>query len=241
MIFLYDFKSDNANITADTAIPGFGVDNMADTRLSRTYRAISTTANIVVDFGSAVKFDCFAMAHNLSDTATVTLQWNSSNSWGTPAGSTSVTVSGDKFVHTFTEVEYRYARIVISDSTNAFGQIEIGRLGIGSRFNAPQVATDLQLPRFSTTDRSFSRSRQAYFNEGVRFRGIELQFNYVTEAEYNSFNAMFEVSDIKPIFVLFDELTNEAPLYAVISDEFDHSYLGGFGFYTINMDIQEVF
>ena len=241
MTFLYDFKSDNGTLTAATSIPGFGVDNLTDTRLSRTYRAVSTDAAIVIDFGSAVAFDCIAFSHNLSATATVTLEWNSSDSWAVPAGSESLTHTEGIIFQTFTEVTYRYARLVIDDAANTFGQIELGRLVVGSCFDAPRVANDLQLPRFTTTDRGFSRSRQAYFNEGVRYRGINLQFNYVTEAEYNLFNAMYEVSDVKPIFLLFDELTNEAPMYAVVDDSFDHSLVGAYGYYTLNMEITEVF
>jgi hypothetical protein len=242
--FLYNHKSDSATLTASSAQTGFTEINLQDTRASRVYRSAdgTTSINIVFDFGSAVDFNTIAIAnHNITTSETTfKLEYNSSDSWGVPAGSTNISAADSTIFHTFSSVTYRYARLVIDDDDISDGYIEIGRVSIGEYFDAPQVGIDLQLPRYTTSNRSFSRGRQAYFDEGVRYRAISLQFNKVTTAEYNSFNTMFPYSDIQPVFCDFDELSNEEPLYCVVSNEFNHSYVGGFGIYTLNMDIEEV-
>jgi hypothetical protein len=244
MKFLYNHKSDSATLTASSEQVGFTAENIQDVRGSRVYRSAegTTSINIVFDFGSAVAFDTIAIGfHNVTTSETTfKLEWNSSDSWGAPAGSTNISAENDTIYHEFSSVTYRYARLVIDDGTISDGYVELGRVSIGETLDAPQVGTDLQLPRYTTSNRSFSRGRQAYFDEGVRYRGISLQFNYVTQSEYNSFNSMFAYSDIQPVFCYFDELTNEEPMYCVVSNEFNHSYLGGYGFYTLNMDIEEV-
>jgi len=243
MKFLYNHKSDSATLTASSEDVGFAVENIQDVRAKRVYRSNSATSiNIVFDFGSAVDIDCIAIAeHNITTSETTfDLEFNSSDSWAAPAETVALSAADDTIFTTFTSVNYRYARLVIDDGTISDGYVELGRVSLGEYFDAPQVAPDIQLPRYTTSARSFSRGRQAYFDEGVRYRGISLKFNYVTQSEYNSFNSMFAYSDIQPVFCDFDELSNEEPLYCVVSNEFNHSYLGGYGFYTLQMDIEEV-
>lgn len=244
MKFLYNHKSDSATLSVESEQVGFTVEQIQDIRASRVYRSGSGTTSIAIvfDFGSAVDFDTIAIAnHNITTSATTfDLEWNSSDSWTTPAGSTTISAANDTIYHEFSSVTYRYARLVIDDSTLS-DYIELGRVSIGETFDAPQVGLDVQLPRRTTSTRQFSRGRQAYFDEGVRYREISLQFNYVTQSEYNSFNSMFAYSDKQPVFCYFDELTNEEPVYCVVSEEFEHDYMGGYGHYTLGMTIQEVF
>lgn len=237
MRFLYNNLADSATITSGATVPNFPVENLQDMRLSRAYRSTGNSDDILVDFGTAQAVDTFALgAHNIS--TTVTLQANTTDSWGAPPFTRTVTLQAGTSYDTFDEETYRWWRVVIPTQPH---QVQIGRLALGVGFAAPAISTDVTIPRQTTTTRGFSRSRQLYVNEGVRYRGASVNFGYITDAEKTAFAQMFEYSDTQPVFVDFSELPGETPAYVAVSGSFNLAYTFMGRHWTMAFTFEEVF
>jgi hypothetical protein len=239
--FLYNNLLDDADLSNDGTPPGFGLDNLKDTRLSRTYRAIATSDNIVIDLGSAQEVDTFAMAGHNIEALEVTLEANSSDSWTSPPFSRTVTLTARMGYDYFTAETYRYWRVVIDDPGNSLGAIEVGRIGIGVGFDGPAMDPDITLPRETTTNRALSRTRQSYVNEGIRYRAARVTFPFITTAQKASFDEMFEIADVQPVFIDLPELSDEEAMYANLSESFDYSYRFGTDRFSMALTFEEVF
>lgn len=241
MNLLYNTKADDATITASSENVGFETSNLRDVRASRVYRSDGATSiTVVFNFGSAVSFSGVGIAgHNFSDSATVTLEWNSADSWGAPAGSQSITVQST-CVETFASVSYQYARLSVTDASNADGYIEMGRVAIGDALTGPELGIDLQFPKQSTTTQSLSRGRQLYADEGVRYRAATITWPEITKAQRDDFHAVFDSADTKPVFIDFG-LSSEPPIYCRIDGGLDMQYNDGFSNYTLTLTFEEVF
>jgi len=92
-----------------------------------------TTLNFVVNLGSAKLVTAALLYdHNLTDSATVTLEGNASDSWGAPSYSQALTVAELTPIIEYLSETYQYFRVVISDSTNTDGFIRVGGLYLGT-------------------------------------------------------------------------------------------------------------
>jgi len=115
------------------AIPTFGVGNVINFQDRGAFfrSGLDTTSvNIVCDLGAATAITAFVCGdHNLTDTATITLEANPTDSWGSPAYSQAVTLLD--LAYLYLNETYRYWRIVIDDASNATGYLEIGLLYLG--------------------------------------------------------------------------------------------------------------
>jgi len=242
MKIVYSNHVDDATITASSEAVGFETSNLQDVRASRVYRSTSTSDSIVFDFGSAVAFSGVGIAgHNITSGATVTLEWNDADSWGSPAGSKTITVK-DTMVEVFTSVTYQYARLSVTDSGNSDGYIEMGRVAIGAAMTDPDISIEAQFPRNTTTTRSLSRGRQLYVDEGVRYRAATVTWPRITSTQRDDFVAVFNAADVKPIFVDFEATdSGEAPMYCYIDGSLDLQYNDGFRHYELTMNVEEVY
>lgn len=70
--------------------------------------------------------------HNLTSSATIVLEENGSDSWGSPSGSAAISWSQDRILVYLSSGSYQYNSLVISDQTNPDGFISIGNLFIGT-------------------------------------------------------------------------------------------------------------
>ena len=98
-----------------------------------------TSENIVIDLGSAQNVTDFILSgHNLTDSATVSLQAHTSNSWGAPSHTTSCTIQ-DPIIE-YLDQTYRYWRPLIADATNPDTYIEAELMFLGTYFE-PEFPT----------------------------------------------------------------------------------------------------
>ena len=242
MKIVYTNHVDDATITASSSSTGFGTANLQDSRVSRVWRSTSTTVTIVFDFGSAVSFAGVGIAgHNFTSGATVTLEWNDADSWGSPAGSQSLTVEST-ITETFSSVSYRYARLSVTDASNSDGYIEIGRVAIGAAMTDPEIGIEAQFPRQSTTTKALSRGRQLYIDQGVQYRAATVTWPEVTSAQRDDFVTVFDAAEAGPIFVDFAiNNAGEPPVYCYISGSLDLQYNDAFKNYELTLTFEEVF
>ena len=242
MTVLYDNIFDTASLSSGGAIPGFPLTNLIDTRISRVYRAISDTDAVVMDLGQARSVDCFSLVGHNIGADTVVLEANTTNAWGSPAFSQTITVTEYMTFTTFAVQSFRWWRLRVDDAQSDLGQLQIGRIGLGMRLDMPLVDGARELPKRSATDIGFSRSRQAYFNDGVMWRAATITFPFVEYEERAEIEQMWTVARGKPVFIDFPEMPLELPIYGLLSPgELGMSYNRAINRFAVAVNIEEVF
>jgi hypothetical protein len=111
------------------AVAKYGAGNLLNLNPNSLFRS-GATFPIVIDLGSAQQVTAFAlMNHNLvAGQSTLTLQANSSDSWGSPAYSQAITVTDHKLIF-YLDQTYRYWRIVPVDGALSYFQTATLYLG----------------------------------------------------------------------------------------------------------------
>src|SRR5689334_1397049 len=144
MIGRYSLASDDllaafgsaAVITASAEDPDYPVSNWAFRKPSKPAGLLTASGDWIFDFGAAVNVAAFALIyHNFDPGLWVELQWNSSNSWTSPAGTQAITIppsTEDEWtVNPWIEVTgsptYRYWRLHIVGSPENSQALKLGR------------------------------------------------------------------------------------------------------------------
>jgi hypothetical protein len=120
----------------------YGAQRLLDLDRMTTWRTTADSAeNIVIDLGSAQTPTLFILGdHNLTAAATVTLEGNASDSWGSPSFSYEFTSIADPLYYYIPTTEtYRYWRITFVDSANPDTYIEAANLFLGTYLQLTQV------------------------------------------------------------------------------------------------------
>ena len=237
-----------ATITATTAATGYSFTDMVnDSRLCRVGRSTTTSLVLHMDLLTAQNCTYFAILnHNITDTATVTLEYSYDNSsWTsraitiyttttynriTPEGDTRVTSTGDTRVVTV-DTPYesicevnpapfaRYWRLTITDTKNTDGYIEMGMVYLGDYIQLPNMAPDQQIPRRTNSDKSFNETRQVQGYKKVQYIEATVNFPFVSDAELASCDLLFAENNITDPFILLvwaNNLDVQPPIYCVI-------------------------
>lgn len=229
MIINYDNKVYNATITASTESPQFTFSvALKDTRLCRVGRTIACTAEYVVcDLGAAYAIDHIHILNtNLTASATVTIEANTSNSWGSPAYSAALTqlTTDTWYVSLPAPQTYRWWRITFADSTNPDGYVEIGALWIAPKLVMPEMSREQTLPRRTQSETTRSVAGQLYGDRRVQLRSAAISYPSVSEALRQSLLTMFAVVDITEPFVMLlweDDLDIEPPIYCSFTKDLE--------------------
>jgi hypothetical protein len=237
---------DDADLTPNVENPLLPVENIQDSHLGRVWRTtgLTTTAQIVIDLGSAQDISCIGLAGlNITDDATITIEANSSDSWGAPPFSTTLDVAETmlKFIPTQT---YRYWRVTIADPTNPDFYVEVGRVYLGQYMQMPGIVPGTRIPRQTSSAIDIAPSGAVFGDLGRQFRSAEFSFAGVSNAKRAEIDAMFAVVDrVTPVFIAIwaNELTYEMPIYAVIGqDRLDWAKDPGKETFSASMTITEV-
>lgn len=252
MRIAYDNEVDNMSLTPATEDANYPVENIQDIRLSKVYRSTDDAdETIVMDAGAGNTINPTVLliaAHNITDAATISIQGNATDSWGSPTVDESVTHDAGVIVHTFTGSALRYWRLYVDDDANPDTYIEIGRVFLGTYLQMPNVAPGIEFPRQSTTQRSFSLSGQIYANRGIDYLAPGFEVPVISDAERQAIDTMWlDVGNHKPVFLTVweDSLSTLRPIYCVIDQEaigWRRSELGSWGLlWETAIQFREVF
>lgn len=167
------------------------IDNDRDTR----YRSagLSSPNTHVFDLTSIKTVNAIAIYdHNFTSGATILLEANSSDSWGAPAFSESITYNADKILQYLVSSQtYRYWRLSVTDTANSDGYIEIGNMGLYEYTELSKTITpDPDIPmdiivQSNTNQYGVSRSRFYNYQES-----LDIAFNYLSDADFVKVKAM---------------------------------------------------
>jgi len=214
------------------AVNRFSPSKMLDRDRDTRYRGtqVASAVTFVFDMSTAQTFDCFAiMDHNFSSGATITLEANATDSWGSPSFTQSITYNADKILTYFNSQSYRYIRLSVTDISNSDGYLEISELFAGeylelSKTFAVGHSRDRRITTIDVSNR-YGVTKRRFFNKRQAFTGV---LNMLPAADVTSLETMLDditdVEDetIKPIYFNIDsELPNSFWLmhWDTLSDE----------------------
>jgi hypothetical protein len=218
--------------------------NLYSIHLSSAFRFTSKTSqNIVIDFGSAISIDAFCMSSNLTSSATVNVEFNSSNSWGAPAATKSITPGYRIITETFSSVSYRYARITISDATNT-DDLSIGNIYLGQELLMPSFNSNYNISPTSTSVATDSVSGQVYGKKGYFFKPHTFTFPQFNQTKKEQLDSFVEFCDnILPFYmaISYNNRTEILPEYCRMTDILKSDKTERGLFYNGSMSTRESF
>jgi hypothetical protein len=223
MRLLYNNTVYDATLVASSNQLGYGASLLADKTPFSKWKATGNVEEyVVIDLQSAKAISGFALFnHNFTSSATITLEANTSNSWGAPAFTKTLTWSTYYVWTYFVEQTYRYWRIVIEDAGNA-NDIEVGELYIGTDLALPLLAPDSTFTMGTTSYRNVARSSQVLGTLQYANRLYSFNLVYLSNAQRESLRDMFAThGNVEPVVLVIweDLLDNEPPLYGVVDSE----------------------
>lgn len=205
--FLFTNKLKAASaVTPDSTSLVYPVTALQDDNAASTWRTDNASAahNVVIDFGTATAIDTISLVNvNLRSTGTVVLEWNTTDSWASPAGSQSFNMTGlaldpphyDLTMKLSATRTYRYFRLVITDTGNPDGFYEIGELFLGERVDTA-TGQDFQ----SDNDQTFSDPNVIHETEWLQahvyvrdlddVRSLQLEWTQVSKATMTAIRVM---------------------------------------------------
>ncbi|MGD8305206.1 MAG: hypothetical protein PVF17_01005 [Ignavibacteria bacterium] len=250
MKILYDNIAMNSTITSFSENPYYEWDTaLNDTRLTRYGRTLGVDDEwLMFESASAVDVDwVYISNHNITSGATVKIQGNATDSWGSPSVDQAMSYDStyDYWYYNFSSTEsYKYWRIYIDDPTNTDGYIQIAYVFIGEGLTMPGINPEVSVPYTSNAEVTKTPSGQAYGDRRVRLKGGGVTFPTITETQRQSMLDFFDYVDLTlPFLVLFweNDLDVEPPLYAQLTNSLEITKNNQAGLtWTLTLEFEEV-
>ena len=188
--------------------------NVVHDHVSKMWRTTGKASeNIVFDLGSAKKITVFSMfTFNLTASATVTLQANASNSWGSPSYSQALTIATDadgavlpRIVY-FLDQTYRYWRVTLADSGNSDSYLQLGRMAAGEYYELPSnINQNFNITMFDPSEGDRVPGRQTFFRNRNRYRRATVRYNLQSQTQTDKLSAiMLKTGNSRPIVLALD-------------------------------------
>lgn len=224
IMFMYDNLVLDATLAASSAASGFNAVNLQNpfrTKVWRTAGATAGTANLVINHGSAKAVTCVILGgYNwTSAPGTLDLEFNATDSWGSPSATESLTWAANPttngnygvIVKVFDSKSYQYNRLNVVYSPGATPtDWDLGLLYVGTYFQP----TDNYLISWGQSfhDPSIIDTTvggQDHVDEMTMYRSLDFSFIIESQAQWESFQAVIRgVGTKKDLFIAFD-YTNE--------------------------------
>ncbi len=220
---VYENKILDATLTATTENINFPLTNLQENQIYKTYRSTAKNAQrIVIDLASLKSDYVYLKNYNFTSSVTLRLEANTSDSWGSPAFSETLTYNSEYIILNFTESTYNYWSLYIDDTTNTNDYIELGLFVLGVGVELPGMSPDQIFTDKSDSTASYSRSNQMYGNEEIMYRENKITFPALTFTQRDTLRNIFRaVKNIRPILLIVweDDLTYESPIYCNINKD----------------------
>lgn len=218
---------------------------------SKVFRSTSNGDNLVIDFGSIETVNTFMIVPSSEGFGieTLTLELNSTDSWGSPQYSQAITFNEEYgFGYaTFADINVRFARLVM---TSTLGFCEVSKVFLGTPSFDP-ASNDLAIG-FSFKENDLSRRQSNEDGQefvDIRSKKTELRgkIDYMNQSELDQIIRITdEVSVVHPLWLRIDETTganvadNPLRLSGYFKSNTDLTYSNSaFGLYSLNMSFSE--
>lgn len=247
--FCTDNLVQQSTITASENNAQFPADNIKDDRRSKVYKSLTTSCNVVFDFGSVRQIDTFSIVDsNISSFGidTITVQLSNVNSWLTPPVSEVVTLDTNNGWGNFnwpTDQNYRYARIVL---TNIINPVEVAKVFIGKSVYFSEICFGYPVVYKQNNRASVSQNRygQKFFDEINTQKEVSGEIPSINKNEMDLMLSVLDYASFtRPIWLNFDALTflndqNRISGYYYLSDDPAMTLNAG-NFWTIGLSFVE--
>jgi len=239
-----------------TTEPGMGADlgfdTSADDTAGTSYAADAAAYQgrhqLTVDLGSIR--GCLASVvsdHNITTGATVTLEGSNTGMWtGTPAYTSAFTGTevGALLCQFFAEEQRRYWRLVLDDTTNPAGYVEVGLWYVGSYFQpGKQHKGGQTIQREELTNVGTSDHGSPFMDDKPTIKGWRILYHPVLDSDRTQFETMLDwVKTSRQFFVAFDPATDEGDTtyYVHLPKGVAIRHLpNSVALWSVGMDIQE--
>ncbi len=194
-------------ITASSYHAAFPPANIAQEHRSNPWRTGTATAaeSVVIDLGSAQAVTTVILLdHTLTAGDTlIKLEAHTSNTWGAPAFSTSLTWAADLISKVFSQESYRWWRISFTKS--AAGQTrDIGRVFLGTYYQSTDQPDYDGFKRKRVDPSATIRTvgQQTYADQRSKYRNIDLKFSDIPKAQADSFDTVFDAVGMHTSFFI---------------------------------------
>jgi hypothetical protein len=207
---------DQSVITASTVNANFPTLNIKDERRSKVYRSTSNSDEVVFDFGETSEVNTvflIADKRNGFGISTVSIEFNATDSWGSPAATESFTFSeefGVGFKEFIATHSYRFCRLVL---TSTLGYCEIANVFIGKKLNITKSINfgwtyrDIEL-----VNQKSNRYGQVFSDVISRQKVINCSMKYLSKDDMDQFFIAYdEKGESRPLFIMLGcaNMTND--------------------------------
>lgn len=241
--FNYVFESETDIFVSSTSTD-FPKDHFKEYIRSKVFRtsAVTGTQYVTFDLKTIEEIDTFTMfphpmeGFKFSTGAVIKLQANATNEWSSPAVDITVSVDEESEVisHFFnTDQTYRYWRIAVTDSLNAYGYLEFGKIFLGKKLVLSRV------PSIGFTLKTEDQSRVSntayghkYFDIYPNIRTIEVELTLMDEQDaYKWLDSFDRVGRVNPVLLSLDSQgtifndANRFVFYGTYEDNFEHEHV----------------
>lgn len=206
-IFWRFSTSDAGTLTASNTASGYAASNLQLNTLGSKWASdtSSATAQLLIDFGSAVDIDSFALlGHNLvPGSDSVTLKYADDSGISVNVQTISVTLTATNWFEFFSTVTKRYAEVLITKSAPA-NQVYAGRLVHGESYQPtyglkPGYSIG---PGRSGTTTVRTRGGQLYSNTGPVYRALNGALPPSPDADRYELEALMETNSTAIPFII---------------------------------------
>lgn len=197
---------DQATITSSTENALFPLNNIKDTRRSKVFRSTTNSDSIVFDLQETSEIDTvFVVADKRAGfgVSTITIEFNGTDSWGSPAFSVSVPLSvsfGIGYTE-FTKINYRFARIVM---TSTLGYCELSKVYIGKKLELVRsINFGWSQKDEELSQKQFNRYGQMFTDVIARQRAITFTMQNMDKNDLALVNSCIDrVGETKPLWFI---------------------------------------
>lgn len=216
MQFYYDNYIADAGLTASSTPTGQIVSYLQEPQLAKSYTFSGNDEYVIIDLGSSKSVGAAIIdIGNLTDSATVTLEANTSDSWTSPAYTASMTYGTTCYYKTLSET-YRYWRISIEDIS--VSEISIGYIYVGgSALQMPAISQNATLYYGTTNEANISISNQVFENAGYEFLETTFAFSRIYEDAITICGKT--VATRKQILSMWSKVRNTQPMWVMLWEE----------------------
>ena len=208
-------------------------DNAVHDHVSKPWRTTGISAEwIKFDLGGATNLTVFSMfSFNLTASATVTLEGNATDSWGSPTYSQVLTVATDadgnvleRIVFYLNET-FQWWRLTIADATNTDAYIDVGRVMAGAYYEPTRNIGDaFSISLVDPSEGARIPGRQSFYKDRKKFRRASVGFTLFDQTQADKWAAIFnKVGNTKPVVLSINPTTRPSTdsLYGYIATPLD--------------------
>ena len=212
---LYNMDTwDAGTIAGSSEVTGLEDDNAVHDFVGKPWRTTGDTSETwTIDLGGATSITCVGIFnHNFTSAATVKLQANATDSWGSPSYDQTLTIATDadsvvlpRLVFFLSE-SYRWWRLDIADAANPDGYIQIGRIAGGAYWEPTRTINDgFSLGNDDPSMGTRQPGTSWYSRQRAKYRTATVGFDLYDRTQHDKFQAVFsKVGHTKPVILALD-------------------------------------